>query len=46
MPWKLCFNGMPLRRGKCPLHKIPYSIGKNYTGELFLYCKKCNETKE
>lgn len=28
-------------RSKCPVHKIEYSIGKDYMCQPFYYCKQC-----
>lgn len=33
------------RRDKCPIHRIEYSIGKNYMCQPFYYCKKCKYEK-
>lgn len=31
--------------GKCPIHKVEYSVGSNYY-EHYLYCKKCRAEKK
>lgn len=28
-------------RGKCPIHKVEYSIGKDYMCQPYLYCSSC-----
>jgi hypothetical protein len=30
---------------KCPVHGIPYKVGKNYLSQPYLYCKKCKAEK-
>jgi len=32
-------------RGKCPIHGIEYSLGKDYMCQPYLYCKKCRAEK-
>ena len=30
---------------KCPIHRIEYSIGKDYMCQQYYYCKKCQQEK-
>jgi hypothetical protein len=31
---------------KCPIHRVEYSIGKNYLCQQYYYCKKCQREKQ
>ena len=33
-------------REKCPVHRIEYSVDKDYMCQPYLFCKKCRQEKQ